>query len=116
MHLTGEYLKGRATLVRVFLLIDARRGLKDADQTIMHHLDTAAQSYQLVLTKADKVGAERLADTVGAIAAAAADHRAAHPLTLVTSAITGEGIDHLRAEIALLVANEGRESSLDDPA
>ena len=114
--LLAEYLRGRATLARVFLLIDARRGLKPADRSVMRRLDDAAVSYQLILTKADKIPGEALADALAALAAAAAEHPAAHPTPLATSAITGDGIDLLRAEIALLLAERGSDPSLHEPA
>jgi GTP-binding protein len=113
-RLVGDYLRGRATLARVFLLIDARRGLKDVDRSVTHLLDEAAVSYQFVLTKADKVAAERLAAVLTPLAAAAGRHPAAHPIPLVTSAVAGDGIDLLRAEIARLLA--GGEALLEEPA
>jgi GTP-binding protein len=103
-RLVGEYLRGRATLLRVFLLIDARHGLMDADRAVMHELDDTAVSYQLVLTKADKIAEEARAAVLDATVAAVSGHPAAHPLVLVTSAVTRYGIASLRAEIARLLA------------
>ncbi|MGD9743488.1 MAG: ribosome biogenesis GTP-binding protein YihA/YsxC [Dongiaceae bacterium] len=96
------YLKGRPTLRRVLLLVDSRHGLKDSDRAIMTLLDGAAQSYQIVLTKADKQKPDALRALSDAIATEAATHVAAHPEILATSAFTGLGIERLRAELALL--------------
>ena len=106
-RLTQDYLRGRAGLLRVFVLVDARHGLKPADLDILDRLDQAAVSYQVVLTKGDSVKeaewSARLAET-----AAALDKRpAAFPQVLVTSAADGEGIDELRAAIARLLAEHG---------
>jgi GTP-binding protein len=98
------YLKGRPTLRRVLLLVDSRHGLKDSDRAIMKLLDGAAQSYQIVLTKADKQKPDALRALSDAIATEAATHVAAHPEILATSAFTGHGIERLRAELALLAA------------
>jgi GTP-binding protein len=98
--LASAYLRGRPTLKRVCLLIDSRHGVKDSDHETMKNLDKAAVSYQLVLTKTDRL---RPADVPRAIAAAAAairKHGAAHPDVLPTSSETGFGIAELRAEIA----------------
>ncbi len=98
-RLVRDYLKGRPTLTRLLLLIDARHGIKPVDRGIMDLLDAAALSWQLVLTKADKVkpsSLERLSDSV---AAEARSRPAAHPLLLATSAETGQGIPELRAAV-----------------
>ena len=99
--LVKDYLRGRASLKRVFVLIDARHGLKREDEPVMDLLDSSAVSYQIVLTKADKVPARSLAAVRDKVAAGIAKHPAAHPLLHVTSSETGDGIDFLRAEIAL---------------
>lgn len=96
------YLRGRPTLRRVVLLIDARVGFKPADEAAMAMLDEAAVAFQLVLTKADKVKPAPLAAIVARTQAVARAHTAAHPLVLVTSAETGAGIAELRAELASL--------------
>ena len=107
--LTRRYLKGRAALRRVCLLIDARHGLKEGDRAIMRELDRTAVSYQIVLTKADKAaGPESLRQ---ALVAATARHPAAHPEIIATSALRGQGIDVLRAELAALA--EDPEKALD---
>jgi GTP-binding protein len=101
--LIHAYLKGRANLKRVYLLVDARRGLGDADAPVLATLDTAAVSYQILLTKADEVKPAQLAPACDAAAALLASHPAAFPGILVTSARGGAGIPELRAAIARLV-------------
>ncbi|MBX3429328.1 MAG: ribosome biogenesis GTP-binding protein YihA/YsxC [Hyphomonadaceae bacterium] len=100
--LTRDYLRGRSTLRRVILLIDGRHGLKPDDKAVMDALDTAAVTYQLVLTKADKVKPTEIAALAKATAAAIAKRPAAHPEIIATSSETGLGIEGLRAEIAAL--------------
>ncbi len=100
--LMRDYLKGRASLRRVFLLVDARHGLKPSDAEVMAALDDAAVSYQVVLTKADKLKPGALARTVAATEAAIAKRPAAHPTVRATSATSGLGLSELRAEIAAL--------------
>jgi GTP-binding protein len=102
--LIHDYLRGRATLGRVYVLIDARHGLKSADEEILRTLDEAAVSYQIALTKADQVKAAELADRTAAIQAAIRQRPAAFPDVLVTSARTGLGLPDLRAAIARLLA------------
>ena len=101
-RLTRDYLKGRANLRRVCLLIDARHGLKEADRAIMGELDEAAVSYQVVLTKCDKVTASELAKLLSAVAAELARHVAAHPEVQATSAMKNTGIEQLRAALSEL--------------
>ncbi len=103
-RLVKGYLKGRAGLRRLCLLIDARHGIKPVDRTLMSLLDTAAVSYQAVLTKCDKVKPEDLRALEAATAAELAKRTAAHPDVLATSARSGEGIAALRAELAGLAA------------
>jgi GTP-binding protein len=105
-RLIGDYLKGRRALKRVYLLIDARHGIKPNDRETMKLLDEAAVSYQVVLTKADKPKATELADVQAKVATELAKHPAAYPQILTTSARTGSGLPELRAAIAVLV-NEG---------
>lgn len=102
VQLTKRYLRGRANLRRVFLLVDSRRGLMDTDLETMTMLDTAAVNYQIILTKSDKLKASELARTTDKIQAALKTHPAAHPLPRVTSSEKGYGIAELRAEIALI--------------
>jgi GTP-binding protein len=102
-RLIGDYLKGRRELKRVFLLVDARHGLKPNDRETMKVLDEAAVSYQAVLTKADKPKASELAAIQAKVANELARHPAAYPQVLTTSARTGSGIRELRAAIARLI-------------
>jgi GTP-binding protein len=102
--LVSDYLKGRPTLARVFLLIDSRHGLKPPDLNIMAMLDTAAVSYQVVLTKADKINAHELQALSQTMAKALTAHGAAFPHVIATSAEKGGGIDELRAAIAEILA------------
>lgn len=97
--LVNDYLRGRAALARVLMLVDSRHGLKDVDRELMDMLDKAAVSYQLVLTKADKVKATELEAVLAAVAAEARKHVAAHPAILPTSSETGGGIAELRAAV-----------------
>jgi GTP-binding protein len=99
-----DYLRGRATLRRAMLLIDARVGFKPADEEAMKLLDKAACAFQIVLTKADKVKPPALAAMLEKAGAVARAHTAALPGVLVTSSETGFGIETLRAEIAALGA------------
>jgi GTP-binding protein len=102
--LIHAYLKGRANLLRVYVLVDARRGLGAADDPVLASLDETAVSYQVVLTKSDAVKPRALAECEAAARAALAKHPAAFPEVLATSADTGAGIPELRAAIARLVA------------
>ncbi len=97
-----DYLRGRPRLRRVYVLIDARHGLKANDEEALATLDKAAVSYQIVLTKADKAKGGDLPAVIAATAARLAKRPAAHPEVLATSAASGAGIDGLRAEIAEL--------------
>jgi GTP-binding protein len=98
-----DYLRGRPTLRRVMLLLDARIELKDADIAVMDLLDRAAVTYQLVLTKVDAVKPDAaLARKLTEATALARRHPAAHPDVPATSSETGEGVAELRAAIAML--------------
>jgi GTP-binding protein len=101
-RLVEAYLRRRVPLRRVLLLIDARHGVFAADRQVMALLDRAAVSYQLVLTKADKVVPSRLAGAVAQIEHGHAARGAAHPRVLVTSAAGKTGIAELRAALAEL--------------
>jgi GTP-binding protein len=101
--LIHAYLKGRANLLRVYVLVDARRGLGAPDDPVLAALDESAVSYQIVLTKADEVKPQALAACDAAVRAALAKHPAAFPDILTTSADTGTGIPELRAAVARLV-------------
>ena len=105
--LIHDYLRGRANLARVFVLVDARHGLKPVDDAVLDTLDKSAVSYQIVLTKADEVkAADRLA-RVAATQAAIARRPAAYPEILLTSSRDNIGIAELRTGIARLLAERG---------
>jgi GTP-binding protein len=101
-HLVTSYLRGRTTLQRVCLLIDGRHGIKDADLPILRMLDEAAVSYQIVLTKSDKVRPAELAARQAAITATLAKHVAAYPVLAATSSHDQIGIAELRTALAAL--------------
>jgi GTP-binding protein len=100
--LLKAYLAGRPTLRRAFVLIDARHGIKAVDHEIMGLLDKAAVTFQVVLTKADKIAAKAMEQTLAQVRQELARHPAAFPELLVTSSETGEGIAALRALIATM--------------
>ena len=97
------YAVSRATLRRVYVLVDGRHGPKDNDLTVMNELDRAAVSYQIVLTKADKPSAGELAKVIEATQAAIVKRPAAHPRVILTSSLKGDGLRELRTEIAMLL-------------
>jgi GTP-binding protein len=105
--LIHAFLKGRTNLARVYLLVDARHGLKSVDDDVLATLDKAAVNYQVVLTKADRTDPSDSAAFVAATAVALAKHPAAHPDVLATSARTGTGIAELRSAIARLLEERG---------
>ena len=109
-RLVELYLAGRPPLRRTLLLIDARHGIKDVDRQIMAILDRAAVSYQVVLTKADKITSAELSERVEAVAAEMRSHPAAHPDVIPTSARDQIGIAELRAGLAAL-SDWGAETS-----
>ncbi len=109
-ELIKAYLRGRTTLARVLLLIDARHGLKAIDREIMKLLDEAAVTYQVVLTKADKISALALPKVVAATEAALSKHAAAFPLVVATSSEKGTGFVELRALLARIVAEHTRNT------
>jgi GTP-binding protein len=98
------YLRGRANLARVYVLIDARHGLKDTDDQVFEALGAAAVSHQVVLTKSDEVIEAELARRIGEVEQALTGRSAAFPGVLATSAREGSGIDELRAAAARLLA------------
>jgi GTP-binding protein len=102
-ELVSDYLRGRPTLARVFLLIDSRHGLKPPDLEIMAMLDAAAVSYQVVLTKTDKINMNELEALTLATSKALAKHPAAFPALITTSAQKASGISDLRAAIAQIL-------------
>jgi GTP-binding protein len=95
-----HYLRARASLRRVCLLIDSRHGLKEPDRPVMQLCDSAGLSYQVVLTKTDKPDLAALAAVAGSVAAELTRHSAAHPEIHLTSAEKGRGIAALRATLA----------------
>jgi GTP-binding protein len=101
------YLAGRRTLLRVFLLIDARHGLKPVDDEIMALLDGAAVSYQVVVTKADKISKTDLEKVVDRVSKALLKHPAAFPDVIATSSEKALGFEELRATIARLMEAHG---------
>lgn len=100
--LLKQYLQGRPTLRRAFVLIDARHGIKAVDEEILQLLDRAAVTFQGVLTKADKVGPRDRAKVLDQVRGALRKHPAAYPEIVVTSSETGEGIETLRAIVAAI--------------
>jgi GTP-binding protein len=107
-RLIHDYLRGRAALARVYVLIDARHGLKATDDAILDTLSQAAVSHQIVLTKSDEVSAAQLAAGTAALNAAMLKRPAAFPQVLATSARTGVGMAELRAAIARLMSERDR--------
>jgi len=102
--LARDYLRGRPSLARVFVLVDGRHGLKESDHETMRALDGAAVSYAVVLTKGDEVKAAERPTRVAATLEALRQHVAAYPEVLLTSARDGDGVPALRAHIARLIA------------
>ncbi len=102
-RLLKKYLSGRATLRRAFVLIDARHGVKKVDEEILSLLDSAAVTFQCVLTKADKVKAHERDKVLEQVRGALSKHPAAFPEIILTSSEKGDGIATLRAVIAGLV-------------
>jgi GTP-binding protein len=103
-NLGRDYLRGRPNLKRAYLLIDSRHGLKDVDKEALDAFDLAAVSYQIVLTKADKLKASEVEAVTARTLAAIAKRPAAFPRVLATSAEKGAGIPELRAEIVAACA------------
>ena len=101
-QLIFSYLQGRVNLKRVFLLIDSRHGLKKVDKDIMEMLDKAAVTYQIVLTKIDKIGTDALKKVTEETQEIIKQHAAAYINILATSSEKKRGLEELRAEIAFL--------------
>jgi GTP-binding protein len=102
--LMRDYLRGRASLARVFVLVDGRRGVKPADEEMFGLLDQSAVSYQVVLTKHDELKVAERAEVLAATTAALSKRPAAYPEIIFTSSHTGEGIAELRGAVAKLLA------------
>jgi GTP-binding protein len=101
--LLRQYLAGRQTLRRAFVLIDARHGIKAVDAEILSLLDRSAVAFQVVLTKVDKIHLSDRVAVIEQVKGALGKHPAAYPEIVVTSSEKGEGIETLRAIIATLV-------------
>jgi len=101
--LVFDYLKGRVTLKRVYVLIDARHGIKKNDEEVLDLLDKAAVSYQIVLTKTDKIKAAGVPRLVAETLEKIRRRPAAFPAVIATSSEKGHGLDELIAAIALVV-------------
>ena len=100
--LLKQYLAGRQTLRRAFVLIDTRHGVKAVDEDILTLLDRSAVTYQAVLTKADKVSLAEREAVIEQVKGALGKHPAAYPEIVVTSSEKGDGIETLRAIIATM--------------
>jgi GTP-binding protein len=100
--LLRQYLAGRQTLRRAFVLVDARHGVKAVDEEILTLLDRSAVTFQAVLTKVDKINRGEREAVIAQVQGALAKHPAAYPQIVVTSSEKGEGIETLRALIATL--------------
>jgi GTP-binding protein len=107
-ELIHAYLRGRANLARIYVLVDARHGLKAADDPMFDALGQAAVSHQIVLTKSDAVKPAELAARIAEVEAVLAKRPAAFPSVLATSARNGTGIPELRAAVARLLKERTR--------
>ena len=105
--LMRDYLRGRAQLARVFVLIDGRRGIKPADNVMFDLLDQSAVSYQVILTKHDELSGPERVEVLAATKVALDKRPAAYPQLIFTSSQTGEGIATLREAIARLIFEHG---------
>lgn len=108
-QLIHDYLRGRAALARVFVLVDSRHGLKDSDREVLDGLDKAAVSYQIVLTKVDELKPAAREARIAEVSAALARRPAAFPEVIATSSRDGLGVADLRTAIARLLAERGVE-------
>ncbi len=112
-RLARDYLRGRPSLLRVFVLVDGRHGLKESDHETMRLLDASAVSYAVALTKKDEVKAAAVAGQVASTLEGLRRHVAAYPEVLFTSARSGEGVVELRAHIARLIAERSAAATAD---
>ncbi len=108
-QLIHDYLRGRANLARVYVLIDSRHGLKKLDVEVLDMLDTAAVSYQIILTKSDEPKKGELEDIVAKTQEAIARRPAAFPEIIVTSSREKTGVVELRAAVAQLLHERNEE-------
>ncbi len=108
-RLMKEFLRGRATLARVFVLIDGRHGLKEVDHEMLKQLDQSALSYQIVLTKRDEVKLSLVEKTIADVQAGLRTHPAAHPEVIFLSSHKGDGVSDLREAIAKLMFERDRQ-------
>ncbi|MDF1769981.1 ribosome biogenesis GTP-binding protein YihA/YsxC [Maricaulis sp.] len=106
-RLTKAFLRGRVNLKRVYLLIDSRHGLKEVDLKIMDVFDEAAVSYQVVLTKTDKIKPPAVIRLIAETGEKIAKRPAAFPRVIATSSAKQDGVDQLRAEIVALLPDMG---------
>ena len=106
-ELARDYLRGRPSLLRVFVLVDGRHGLKENDHETMRAFDAAAVSYAVVLTKGDEVKVGDQSARVAATLEGLRKHVAAYPEVILTSSRTGDGVTDLRAHMARLLAERG---------
>jgi GTP-binding protein len=106
-NLIHSYLKGRANLARVFVLIDSRHGFKSIDTDVLDGLDKAAVSYQVVLTKGDALKKSQIESRLASVQAALAKRPAAYPEVILTSSRDDLGVADLRAAVARLLAERG---------
>jgi GTP-binding protein len=109
--LVRRYLRSRASLCRVCLLIDSRHGIKEPDRPVLQTLDQAGISYQLILTKADKLRPSELVMTAERVAVELATHAAGHPEIHLTSAEKKQGIEALRATLAAFASSSSSRAS-----
>ncbi len=103
--LVFDYLRGRATLKRVYVLIDSRHGIKKNDEDVLDLLDKAAVSYQIVLTKTDKIKPPAVTKLLETTAKQLSKHPAAYPEILATSSEKNNGMEELRAAIGIAVTS-----------
>jgi len=106
--LIHDFLRGRANLARVYLLIDARHGLKDADTDVLKTLDSSAVSYQVVLTKTDQVKPGALKDLIATLQQQLKPRPAAFPEIIATSSKSRDGVTELRTAISQLLNERGQ--------
>ncbi|MEI6097067.1 MAG: ribosome biogenesis GTP-binding protein YihA/YsxC [Alphaproteobacteria bacterium] len=101
--LLKSYLAGRASLRRVFVLVDSRHGIKDVDEEILKLMDRSAVAFQVVLTKVDKISLAQKEAVIEQVKGALGKHVAAYPEIILTSSEKGDGIEVLRAVIATMM-------------